>query len=75
LTEGASGERGAGRLHAVAWRHMTTGPAQEVESNDISSELRFAALHDCETKWKTCGKPNGAKSHDIDSFGIPTDGS
>ena len=37
---------------------------QEAENNDISSELRFAALHDCETKWKTCGKPNGAKAHE-----------
>ena len=31
---------------------------QEAFKNDISAQLRFAALHDCETKWKQCGKPN-----------------
>ena len=34
---------------------------QEVENNDISEQLRFAALHDCETKWKTCDSHGGAK--------------
>jgi hypothetical protein len=37
--------------------------AQEAEGNDISSELKFAALHDCETKWKTCGNKGSAHSH------------
>ncbi len=36
---------------------------QEVENNDISEQLRFAALHDCETKWKTCDSHGGAKDH------------
>ena len=31
---------------------------QEAFKNDISARLRFAALHDCETKWKKCGKPS-----------------
>ena len=31
---------------------------QEAFKNDISARLRFAALHDCETKWKQCGKPS-----------------
>ena len=39
------------------------GMLQEVENNNISEELRFAALHDCETKWKTCGNHGGTKSH------------
>ena len=29
--------------------------------NSISSRLRFAALHDCETRWKQCGKPSNIK--------------
>ena len=37
--------------------------AQEAEGNDISSELKFAALHDCETKWRTCGNKGSAHSH------------
>lgn len=47
----------------------------EVMKDNVGSELKFAALHGCETKWKTCGQPGAAKAHDIDSFGIPTDGS
>ena len=45
--------------------------------NSISSQLRFAALHDCETKWKQCGKPSNIKKlkGKIDRFGIPEDGS
>jgi len=34
---------------------------QEAFKNTISSQLRFAALHDCETKWKQCGKPANIK--------------
>ncbi|MGB1593618.1 MAG: hypothetical protein ACPIOQ_12775 [Promethearchaeia archaeon] len=29
--------------------------------NSLSSRLRFAALHDCETKWKQCGAPKNIK--------------
>ena len=50
---------------------------EEAMKNSISSQLRFAALHDCETKWKQCGKPSNIKKlkGKIDRFGIPEDGS
>ena len=35
--------------------------SQEAMKNSIGSQLRFAALHDCETKWKQCGKPSNIK--------------
>jgi hypothetical protein len=45
---------------------------QEAFKNDISARLRFAALHDCETKWKQCGKPSNKnlKKGKIDRCGV-----
>ena len=50
---------------------------EEAMKNSLSSRLRFAALHDCETKWKQCGAPKNIKKlkGKIDRFGIPEDGS
>jgi hypothetical protein len=43
------------------------GISQEAAQNDISARLKYAALHDCETKWRTCGSPtNVKKKHGID---------
>ena len=58
-------ERGAGAREIVTTANamplISCCRNQEAMKNSISSQLRFAALHDCETKWKQCGKPSNIK--------------
>jgi hypothetical protein len=56
-------ERGAGAGTSATTANTTAACCrnQEAMKNSISSQLRFAALHDCETKWKQCGKPSNVK--------------
>eukprot|EP00285_Hemiselmis_virescens_P015926 CAMPEP_0173378682 /NCGR_PEP_ID=MMETSP1356-20130122/1810_1 /TAXON_ID=77927 ORGANISM="Hemiselmis virescens, Strain PCC157" /NCGR_SAMPLE_ID=MMETSP1356 /ASSEMBLY_ACC=CAM_ASM_000847 /LENGTH=57 /DNA_ID=CAMNT_0014331825 /DNA_START=13 /DNA_END=186 /DNA_ORIENTATION=+ len=53
---------------------LTNKYKTEAMGNDISSRLKFAALHDCETKWKTCGGPKKVPGHGVDKYGIPESG-
>lgn len=37
--------------------------AQEALNNSLGDKLRYAALHDCESRWKTCGGPKKVIMH------------
>ena len=46
---------------------VTTDLEQEAAGNDISEKLKYAALHDCMSHWRTCGAPKFVKRmHKID---------